>query len=267
MTLTQEKNAQASSSANRLVSHPVWDRGTRLFHWINVVCVLSLAILGLAILNEKAFGVSAAGKVLLKTLHAYVGYVFAANLGWRIAWAFIGNQHARWSAILPFRGGFGAELRAYVAAWSTGHTRPYLGHNPLGRLMVLLLLVLLFTQAVTGLILAGTDLYKPPFGGAIAEWVTEGDPDRLRLLQPGSQEHVVGSAYDEMRTFRKPVVTTHLYVFYLLMVASVLHIIGVIVGEFRDRSGLVSAMISGRKVIGEAPADGDLAASSAPKQS
>lgn len=242
-------NTHVSDDANTIRRRSVWDRGTRLFHWINVVCVLALAILGLAILNEKAFGVSADGKILLKTIHVYVGYVFALNLSWRIIWAFVGNRHARWSAVLPFRRGFGAELRGYLAAWTRGNTRPYLGHNPLGRLMVLVLLLLLLMQAVTGLILAGTDLYKPPFGGAIAEWVAEGDADRIRQLRPGSQDHVTPSAYEDMRAFRKPVVTTHLYAFYVIMAASVLHIIGVIVGEFRERSGLVSAMISGRKVI------------------
>lgn len=255
MTRSKGSTVRASGDAHSLTSHLVWDRGTRLFHWINVLCVLALAILGLAILNEKAFGVSASGKILLKTLHVYVGYVFALNLGWRIIWAFIGNRHARWSAILPFRKGFGAELRGYMADWSAGQAHPHKGHNPLGRLMVLLLLVLLLTQSITGLVLAGTDLYKPPFGGAIAQWVTEGDPERLRQLEPGSQEHVAPSAYKEMRAFRKPVVTIHLYSFYTLMGAIVLHIIGVIVGEFKERSGLVSAMITGRKTLGERMAD------------
>ena len=63
------------------VAYKVWDRTTRWFHWINVLCVICLAMLGLAILNEKSFGVSAEGKILLKTLHVYVGYVFAINLG------------------------------------------------------------------------------------------------------------------------------------------------------------------------------------------
>lgn len=62
------------------VAYKVWDRTTRWFHWINVLGVLGLAVLGLAILNEKIFGASAEGKVVLKTLHTYVGYVFAANL-------------------------------------------------------------------------------------------------------------------------------------------------------------------------------------------
>lgn len=233
----------------------VWDRSTRLFHWINLACVLCLTVIGLAILNEKSFGVSAEGKILLKTLHSYVGYVFVLNLLWRIVWGFIGNRHARWSAILPFKQGFIVELRSYLATSATGRSRTYLGHNPLGRLMVLLLLILLITQATTGLILTGTDLYKPPFGAAFAEWVTVGDADRLRQLQPGSQEFVDPAAYQEMRAFRKPVVTIHLYAFYLLMAAILLHIIGVVVGEFRERSGLVTAMITGRKYVPAVPAD------------
>ncbi len=75
-----------------------------------MICVIGLAVLGLAILNEKLFGVSADGKVLLKTMHTYVGYVFAINLSWRLTWAFVGNWHARWRALLPFKSGYSGEL-------------------------------------------------------------------------------------------------------------------------------------------------------------
>ncbi len=71
-----------TSDPNNRTAYRVWDRTTRWFHWINALCVIGLAMLGLAILNEKSFGVSADGKVLLKTLHAYVGYVFVINLTW-----------------------------------------------------------------------------------------------------------------------------------------------------------------------------------------
>jgi len=50
------------------VVYPVRDRTTRVFHRVNLFCVLALALLGLAILSEKSFGVSADGKILLKTL-------------------------------------------------------------------------------------------------------------------------------------------------------------------------------------------------------
>ncbi len=237
------------------IEYQVWDRTTRWFHWINLVCVLTLVVLGLAILNEKSFGVSADGKILLKTLHVYAGYAFTANLMWRLIWAFVGSSSARWRALLPFGRGYTNSLRQHIRGFSRGDTPGYLGHNPLGRLMVSLLLLLLTVQAITGLVLAGTDLYKPPFGSVIAEWVTNGDSQRLANLTPGSKDAVDPVAYDEMRSFREAFITTHEYSFYALMVLILLHVAGVVVAEIREKSGLVSAMISGKKMLAETPVD------------
>lgn len=237
------------------IAYRAWDRTTRWFHWINFLCVLGLSVLGLAILNEKSFGVSADGKVLLKTLHVYVGYVFSINLGWRFVWAFVGSVRARWRAMLPFGRGFADSLRQYARGFRTGTAPHYLGHNPIGRIMVLLLLVALLAQAVTGLVLAGTDLYKPPFGSAIAEWVTGGDAEKLANLKPGSKDAVDPIAYSEMRNFRKPFITVHKYTFYVLAALILLHILGVVITEIREKSGLVSAMIHGEKVLPEPPVD------------
>lgn len=250
--------AEMKSSATKRpmrTAYAVWDRTTRWFHWINFVCVLSLSVLGLAILNAASFGVSADGKVLLKTLHAYVGYVFAINLLWRLVWGFIGGTHARWRAVLPFGTGYTNSVRQYLRGFSKGSAPGYLGHNPIGRLMVMLLFLLLLTQAVTGLVLAGTDLYKPPFGTAIAEWVTNGDPDKLANLTPGSKDAVDPDAYDDMRNFRKPFVTTHEFSFYFLATLILIHIIGVVITEVREKNGLISALISGEKVLSTAPVD------------
>ncbi len=236
-------------------AYSVWDRTTRLFHWLNVLCIFGLAVLGIAILNEKAFGVSAEGKLLLKTLHTYVGYVFALNLFWRLVWAFIGGYYSRWKRILPFGRGFAASLRAYVRGLISGNPPTYAGHNPLARLMVTLMLMLMLIQAGTGLVLAGTDLYKPPLGSVFAMWVTEGDPEKLSRLQAGSKEHVDPAAYDDMRAFRSPIVTTHKTTFYVLMVTILLHIIGVVVTELREKNSLVSAMITGEKVLSDSPVD------------
>ena len=89
--------------------------------------------------------------------------MFVVNLVWRFIWAFRGNRYARWRAILPGGAGYWHALRSYVSAFLAGRPQPYLGHNPLGRIGVLLLLSLLSIQAVTGLVLAGTDLFYPPF--------------------------------------------------------------------------------------------------------
>lgn len=238
-------------------AYRVWDRTTRWFHWINVGCVAALAVLGLAILNAKTFGVSGDGKILLKTLHVYVGYLFAVNLAWRLVWGFVGGEFARWRAVLPLGSGYRAALRIYVREFFSGRTPVYLGHNPLGRLMVSLLLLIMLTQAVTGLVLAGTDLYKPPFGGFVAQWVTAGDADKLALLEPGSKEHVDQTAYAEMRDFRGPFVDIHLFAFYCLAIAATLHVVGVVVTEIRDRHGLTSAMLTGVKTLPAPPVDSE----------
>ena len=141
-----------------LQSYAVWDSPTRLFQWINLACVVALAAIGTAILYDKELGVTDGGKIVLKTTHVWFGYVFAVNLAWRIAWAFIGNRHATWSAILPFHTGYGAAFKTYLRELIRGDVRPYLGHNPIARVMITIFLVLLMLQAVTGLVLAGTDI-------------------------------------------------------------------------------------------------------------
>jgi len=248
---------QTTADLTPRVLHPVWDRTTRWFHWINVLAILVLAAIGTAFLYEDELGLSHSGVMLLKTVHVYAGYVFAINLLWRLVWAFIGNAHARWKSFLPFRKGFVSELGAFVSGFRAGKVKAETGHDPLGRLMVTLLLVLMLAQAATGLILAGTDLYKPPFGGQIAEWVTGGDPARLAQLQPGSKDFVVPEKYDEMRAFRKPVKEVHEVLFYVLLASIVLHIVGVVTAEVRLRQGLVSAMITGKKSLPPKKSDGD----------
>lgn len=235
----------------------VWDKTTRVFHAINAICILVLAIFGLLLLNEKYIEFSPAGKILIKTLHVYTGYVFLLNLVWRLVWAFVGSPRARLSAMLPCGRGFFSELCNYVRGLRKGNPPAYLGHNPLGRLMISFLLALLVIQAATGLVLAGTDLYKPPFGGIIAEWVTAGDPDRLRQLEPGSRDFVDAGAYDDMRALRAPFVTIHKYVFYFLIFAIALHITGVIYTELIERNGLISALVTGQKVLDRQPVDAE----------
>jgi len=248
---------QSNSSEECLHSYHIWDRSVRIFHWVNVICIIGLMCLGLILLNNKSFGVSAEGKILLKTLHAYFGYVFVINLTWRLIWGFVGNKFSRWKAILPFRKGYIKSSKSYAKGFIENNPPPYAGHNPIAKLMVSLLFAFLITQATTGLILAGTDLYLPPFGHEIAEWVMGSGEDHSKLsdLKPGSKEGVDPEGYKEMREFRKPFITVHVYVFYMLVIAILLHIIAVIVTELKEKSGLVSAMFTGKKVFNKNPID------------
>jgi len=240
---------------SKLQSYLVWDAGVRWFHWINVMCVLGLIAVGLALLNDDALGLGNEGKLLLKTIHVWIGYAFALNLLWRLVWAFIGGPYARWRAILPGGRGYGAELSRYIGAVRVGRRMQYLSHNPLGRISVAALLLLLLVMAVTGLVLAGTDLFFPPFGRWIAHWVAAPgvDPSTLVPYAPDSYDK---TAYAAMRSFRGSVVRIHYYGFYTLLAVALLHILAVVTTEVRAGGNLISAMFTGTKILSEPPADG-----------
>jgi len=220
----------------------------------NLLCMLGLIAVGVVILNAKVLGVPSDGKILLKTVHVWIGYVFALNLSWRLVWAFIGGPYARWRAILPGGRGYMNEVRSYIADFRAGRPRQYLGHNPLGRIAVTCLLFLLLVQAVTGLVLAGTDLFYPPIGAWIANWVANPGIDPATLV-PYAKEMYDETAYEAMRAFRKPFITVHYYGFYVLIGFAVVHILAVVVTELREGGNLISAMFSGKKVLSGPPAD------------
>jgi len=222
----------------------VWSRNIRLFHWINVIAITLLICIGLVILNGKLFGVSTDGKVLLKTIHVIVGYVFATNLLFRVTLGFVGKAHERWSKVLPFTKGFGQEL----AEFKQHKKAAYKGHNPAGKLMVLALLSLMFVQLISGLVIAGTDIYYPPFGKYFVQSIAV-DKQSLEVIKPYSKVNVDEVAYKEMRAIRKPFITAHVYAFYGLIFLIPLHILGVIIAERREKTALVSAMFSGYKYL------------------
>jgi cytochrome b len=237
-----------------LKKYPVWDRTVRFFHWINVLCILGLIAAGTVILNSKALGVPNDGKILLKTVHIYIGYVFVANLAWRLIWSFFGNRFARWKSILPTGDGYKRQRQAFINGLKNGDSAQFMGHNPLARWMVTFLFILLSTMAVTGLVLGGTDVYMPPFGEYFKSWVAD-NPDNIDKVKPYSDEGVDKAAFQAMRDFRKPFIKVHYYGFYILLAAILLHLIAVILTELRERNGIISAMFTGEKVLTKKPID------------
>ncbi|MGB2741848.1 MAG: cytochrome b/b6 domain-containing protein [Cognaticolwellia sp.] len=222
----------------------VWSKKIRFFHWLNVIAILLLIAIGTVILNGKLLGVSTEGKILLKTVHVLVGYVFAANLLFRLIIAFFGKSYERWNKILPFNKGFKTELISFTQQKKLA----YKGHNPAGKLMVCALLTLMTIQMISGLVIAGTDIYYPPFGQYFTESIAI-DKDNLAVIQPYSKENIDETAYQAMRAIRKPFITAHVYAFYCLLLLIPLHIIGVIVAEKREKSAMISAMFTGYKYL------------------
>jgi len=225
-----------------------WDAPTRWFHWINALAVVGLIGTGLVILFDDALGLSAPGKLTLKGIHAFFGYVMAVNLLWRFVWAFLGNRYSRWRTVLPDGAGYLAALKAYMASFLSGEPQQYVGHNPLARVAVALLFLLLLVQVATGIVIAGTDLFWPPLGGSFAAWVAAPGVDPS-LVVPGATDLIDKTSYDAMRAFRRPFVGVHELGFDALAVLIVLHLIAVVVTEIHEGGSITSAMFTGRKIL------------------
>jgi len=239
-----------------LQRYKVWDVPTRLFHWVNFISVVLLVLVGMLMLYKKELGiVSLDAKVAIKELHVVIGYVFVLNLLFRLMWGFIGNRFARWSAILPDKG-FIDTVSAYIASIKRGERQQFLGHNPLGRLAVVVLMLLLMTQAATGLIRAGTDVYYPPFGSMFAAQVAADGVDPA-TLKPYDKTGVDADKLKVMLDFKHIYGEIHYYLFFVLLAMILLHIVVVIRLDSREGSGLISAMFSGNKTLSRKPADLD----------
>jgi len=244
-------------SVKQYESVKVWDTPTRLFHWINVVCVLLLVFLGFTLMYMQELGFSGwESKLALKQYHAAIGYVFVTNLLVRFAWAFLGNAHARWRAFLPSRDAL-RNVLPYIRDLVAGRPRQYVGHTPAGQVAITLLFAVMTMQALTGMVRAGTDLYYPPFGGLIAGYVAKPGVDPA-TLKPGKVPEADPEKYERVKAMRGQFGVIHVLGAYLLIFLAVVHIIAVVITE-RYKSGIVSAMISGRKMLdaGQPPADAD----------
>jgi Ni/Fe-hydrogenase 1 B-type cytochrome subunit len=231
-----------------------WDAPTRWFHWINALVVIALIATGLVVFNDDRLGLSASGKVMMKSLHVLFGYAMAANLLWRFVWAFLGNRYTRWRGLLPGGPGYPLALRAYIASFLSGEPQQYVGHNPLAKVGITLMLVLLLVQAATGLVIAGTDLFWPPFGHWVASWIAAPGIDPA-TVQPGASDLMDKTSYQAMRIFRGPFVVVHEFAFYALAIVIAFHLIAVALTELYEGGSITSAMFTGRKILSRKPPD------------
>ena len=182
-----------------------------------------------------------------------IGYVFVVNLLVRIIWGFIGNQYARWNKLIPRRG-YLAAVRHYITVSRQGQPLSYAGHNPLGQMAVIIIFLCLIIMAFTGLVRAGTDIYYPPFGSYAAEFVAKEGVDASKLV-PYDKSEVNEEKFKQLKAFKKPFGTIHIYTSYFLMFMIVLHIAAVVRAEIKEGGSIISAMFTGKKYLPENPHD------------
>jgi Ni/Fe-hydrogenase 1 B-type cytochrome subunit len=235
-------------------SYSTWSQSVRWFHWINVLSIVCLILVGLIMLYKKDLGItSLEAKIGLKELHVTIGYIFATNLFIRLVFAFIGPASARLNAFIPGKG-FMKSLQSYHASIKAGKPQQFVGHNPFGKLAVTVLFAILFILAISGLIRAGTDIYYPPFGSFVASYIVEEGTNPANLI-PYQKKGTNKEKMISLKAFKSPIGKIHLYSAFLLVFIVIIHISAVVRAEVKNGDRLVSSMFSGKKIITEKPQD------------
>jgi cytochrome b len=125
--------AKPSADTSPPTSVKVWDLFVRVFHW-SLVTLFALAFLT----GEE-----------IEWLHVWAGYAVAALLAMRILWGFIGSRYARFSSFVTRPRAVATFLKQSVHMQAPR----YLGHNPAGGAMVVVLLVIMSALCGTGIVL------------------------------------------------------------------------------------------------------------------
>lgn len=193
----------------------VWDPLVRVFHWS---LVLTFAAVYLSGEGESRW-------------HEPLGYAVLALIAVRAAWGFVGTEHARFRDFV-FRP---AAVLAYARDIASGRARRYLGHNPLGGVMIVALLLALLGAGVTGLVIPES-----------------GEPDRATLqLVPAAfaddHERHGGAHRHERGGIAHAVKESHEFFAHLTLLLVLAHLAGVALSSILHRENLVRAMVTGYK--------------------
>lgn len=110
----------------------VWDLPTRVFHWS-----LAAAVVGLVVTAQLG------GSWM--EWHMRSGYFVLSLLSFRLVWGVVGGYWSRFGVFVPSPAG----LLRYLRGSATPHDNT--GHNPLGALSVVAMLLVLLAQVGSGL--------------------------------------------------------------------------------------------------------------------
>lgn len=215
--------------SNERVIVDVWDWETRVLHWINMLLVITLAVLMLGAEALEELGAPESVEHAMEEFHAVLGYFFVATLALRIIWGFAGNSYARWSDIIPYNGerwrAIGQNVKWYLSGFTRTPAR-VVGHDPLASLFYIALFIVLILQAVSGLALAGIELDMFP-GSAIFGGLGEHQAEEFEEV------------FEEIHEFG--------LWFIIFFIAA--HLVGLVVHELKEKTGLFSSMIHGKKYL------------------
>ena len=130
----------------------VWDLPTRLFHWLLAACIAALLISG-----------EVGGEAMV--WHARFGMLALALILFRLVWGVLGPRYARFAEFVKGPAAVLEEIRG------TADLKP--GHNPLGALSVLAMLLVIGAQVSLGLFSSDDIAFDGPLVRHVSDAVVD----------------------------------------------------------------------------------------------
>lgn len=177
----------------------IWDWPTRLFHWALVILIGALWWTA----DQREM-----------QLHRQLGQVMLGLLVFRVYWGVAGTRTSQFGHFLKAPGA----IIGYVANLTKPDYKPTNGHNPLGGLSVIAMMLVLIAQVTLGLFAVDVDGME---SGPLSRHV---DFDTGRLASDW-----------------------HETTFNILVGLIVLHVVAIAFYQFAKRANLVGPMITGSR--------------------
>lgn len=178
----------------------VWDPLVRIFHWLLV----------------GAFFTAYLSAEESEQLHILSGYLIISIVVGRLLWGFIGSPHARFKDFVVSPK---TAINYFLAMVQRKHPR-YLGHNPAGAIMILMLLGSVVATVFTGMVTLGIEEHTGP----LANWVQN---------MGWHDDDVAEELHEFFANF-----TVFLVIF---------HVSGVLLESLLHKDNLIKAMLTGKK--------------------
>lgn len=215
----------------------VWELPVRIFHWLNVLCIIVLVLTGFLIANPPALMSNAEATNLhsfgiVRFIHFIAAYLFFFVMILRIYWSLAGNQFASWRAFWPFTkknwNNFWHVLKIDVLLLNEDHPdvrNISIGHNSVATLSYIIMFLIALVQVSTGFALyADTSTWWLP---KLFSWVTP----------------LLGGDF--------AVRTVHHVFMWLFIFFAMVHIYLVFYHDWLEGRGEVSSMFGGYKFVSE----------------
>ncbi|MFV1982566.1 MAG: cytochrome b/b6 domain-containing protein [Thiohalomonadales bacterium] len=177
----------------------VWDIIVRVFHWSLVTTFF------ICFITEDS-----------SKLHTYSGYLIILLIISRIIWGFIGSEYARFKSFIVAP----RVVNLYLKDLVKNKNSRFIGHNPAGAAMIVVLISSILITCLTGVVLYGVEDHAGPLAFLFTQ-----------------EDEYLEDIIEEIHEFFS----------YFSVGLIVLHVTGVVIAGKQHNENLVKSMINGYK--------------------